>query len=254
MSKPRLAACLPALTLALALALSGCAGHVLPAIHSDAERLRIARELHDRGHYGEAIELLKAYTTSASGTAQVDEAIYLLADSYLRQKEWASAQSEFERLLRDYPESDSAATASFRLGEALYGQSRGPDFDQEYTLKALQQWQSYLRDNPGHWLNGEAQSRITQSRTRLAEKLLHNGNLYLKLRLFRPARVYFRKVIDDYPETAAAAQALLGLALCDAREGRRAEAIEQLRQVEARYAGQEIATRAARERKRLERG
>ena len=75
------------LILAVVLVLAGCAAHVLPVVHSDVERLRIAHAMHDRGHYSDAIELLKVYITNASGTAQVDEAIYLLADSYLRQKE-----------------------------------------------------------------------------------------------------------------------------------------------------------------------
>lgn len=234
-------------------ALAGCGAHTLPEIHSETERLATARRLHAEGDESDAIELLKVYASSASGAADVDEAIYLLGQCYLSTKEWALASNEFERVLHDYPESDSSASASFRLGEAYYGQSRKEDFDQEYTLKALDQWQSYERANPGHWLNRAADRRILQARTRLANKVLSSGILYLKLRLYGPSRFYFRQVIEDFGDTSARPRAELGLAMADAREKKRVPAVAALRDIESRYAGQPVAAEAARERKRLER-
>ena len=231
----------------------GCGGHVLPEIHSDADRFTTARRLYDQGDYGDAVTLLKPYIDSAAGTAQVDQAIYLLGTCYLKQKEWALAADQFERIGRDYPESDSSASAAFRLGEAYFGQSRNADFDQDFTHRALDQWESYLRDNPGHWLNIEAQRRVMDARTRLARKLLHTGDLYLKLRLLEPARVYYRRVVDEHGDTAERPYADMGLALLDAHQGKRAEAVAQLREIETQYARLPIASKAAQERRRLER-
>jgi outer membrane protein assembly factor BamD len=232
--------------------LAGCGAHALPEIHSEADRLATARRLHAEGDDADAIELLKTYTTGASGAADVDEAIYLLGQCYLGIKDWTLAANEFERMLRDYPESDSSASASFRLGEAYYGQSRKEDFDQEFTLKALDQWMTYLRANPGHWLNDEAQRRVLQARSRLANKLLATGNLYVKLRVFEPARFYFRRIIEEYPDTSARQRAELGMAMVDAKEKKRDSAIAAFREIESRYPGQPVAAEAARERKRLE--
>ena len=233
--------------------LAGCGAHVLPTFHSESERLRVARERHDAGDCAEAIPLLKTYVLNAVGTAQVDEGIYLLGDCYLRTKEWTLAAGEFERLLRDYPESDSSAAASFALGSALYGQAGKADFDQEYTVKALEQWRAYLRDHPGDWRNAEAERKVMAARTRLATKLLRTGNLYLKLKLWEPGRVYFQKIVDEYGDTSVDPEARFGLALSEAGRGRHREAIDQLKQIEERYTGQEIAARAAQNRKRLER-
>ena len=173
--------------------------------------------------------------------------------SYAGGKEYPSAQVEFERLVRDYPESDSSASAAFRLGEVLFAQTRARDFDQEYTHKALEQWQDYLASYPGHWLNATAQRRVDELRARLAAKLADAGRLYLKLKLPGPARVYFRRVLDEYPGTPQEGEARLGLALCDALQGRRAAAIEQLKEIEAAHPGGDLARRAASERTRLER-
>jgi outer membrane protein assembly factor BamD len=241
------------LLLFVALVVAGCGASVLPAIHSEAERLSVARRLHDQHQCPAAIELLKSYIAANGGAADVDEAIYLLGDCYLEQKDWVAAAAEFERLLRDYPESDSSGAARFQLGESQFRQSRPPDFDQEYTLKALEEWQRYVLDYPGHWRNAAAQRRILEARTRLADKLVRTGVLYLQLKLPESARVYFRKVTTEYPDTVMAPRAELGLAMCDVQQGKRTEAIEQLKSIEARFAGQPEAQRAARERKRLER-
>jgi outer membrane protein assembly factor BamD len=237
----------------LVLALAGCGGHVLPEIHSDADRLSTAKRLYAAGEYSDAIELLKTYTSSAGGAADVDAGIYLLGRCYLKTHDEALAAVEFERLLKDYPESDSAGSASFRLGEAYYGQARRPDFDQEYTLKALEQWQSYQSTYPDHWLQGGAKGKILEARSRLAKKLVATGNLYLKLHLSEPARVYFQRVLDEYGDTPLRPRALLGVALVDAREGKRDLAIAALREIEAESGRSPVAKDAARERRRLER-
>ena len=231
--------------------LAGCGAGTIPAIHSEAERLEVARRLVARGENTVAIDMLKTYVANNGGSAEVDEALYLLGGCYLRTKDWASASLEFERLLRDYPESDSGASAAFRLGEALFGEARPSDFDQEYTLKAVNQWQSYLRAYPGHWLNVEAERRLQMARRRLATKLLNTARLYLKLRLKEPARVYFERVDQQFGDLDVVGEAWLGLATIEAGEGKRDQAVARLAEIETRFPGRPVAARAARERARL---
>jgi len=242
-----------AVLVVLGLVLAGCAASVLPSVHSEQERLDLARRLAKKREWTNAIELLKTYIDRNAGSAAVDEAICLLGECYLGAKEYPNAAAEFERLQRDYPESDSSAAGAFRLGEALFGQSRPPDFDQEFTTKALEQWERYRRDYPGHWLQPEADKKIATCRARLAAKLVETGQLYLKLRQVEPARVYFRRVEQEFGDTAVVGDALIGLARCDALAGNKAEAVATLKQLESRFSGQPLGERAARERARVER-
>jgi outer membrane assembly lipoprotein YfiO len=241
-----------ALGLLAASALAGCAAGVLPAVHSERERLDIARRMAARRDYTDAIEMLKTFIANNAGSAEADHAIYLLGDCYLKQKDWALGAVEFERLTRDYPESDSAGSASFQLGVALYGQAREPDFDQDFTRRAETQWENYLHAFPGHWLNAEADHRVQLARIRLANKLANTGHLYVKLRQLEPARVYFHRVETEYADTPVLGDAWIGLALCDALEKKRDAAIARLKDVETRFAGRPVAARAARERERLQ--
>ena len=113
--------------LALVAVIAGCGGSVLPQVHDEGGRLELARKLYAKGDASLAIEVLAPFSTSGTGAANVDEAVYLLGLCHLKTKDFAAAQADFERVQRDYPESDSAASAEFRQGEALWGQSRGPD-------------------------------------------------------------------------------------------------------------------------------
>ena len=235
------------------MALAGCGASTLPEVHSEPERLAMAKRMMDRHKYNSAVELLKTYIADNPGSGDVDEAIDLLGESYLAIKSWVEAQNEFERLLRDYPESDSSASASFHLGEALFGEARPPDFDQEFSYKALDQWQRYLQSYPGHWLNPEAEKRIGVIRRRLAKKHLATADLYMKLHLTEPARVYYEKVLNEYGDTELRGEALMGLARCDERWGNRQEAVNRLRTIEEEFRGQPIAARAAQLRSRIDR-
>jgi outer membrane assembly lipoprotein YfiO len=232
---------------ALALA-AGCGGSVLPQVHDEGGRLELARRLYAKGDATLAIEVLAPFSTSGSGSANVDEAVYLLGLCHLKTRDFTGAQADFERLQRDYPESDSAPSAAFRKGEALWGQARGPDFDQDNTLKALDQWMAFRRDHPGHWLADEATRRIGEARARLATKLYRTGDLYVKLKDYESARRYFRDVLTEYSESPVSGDALIGWAVASARLGERDTALATLSNLEKENAGTPLAVRAARTR------
>ena len=233
--------------------LVGCGGSVLPQIHDEGGRLELARRLYAKGDASLAIEVLAPFSTSGSGSANVDEAIYLLGLCHLKTRDFSAAQADFERVQRDYPESDSAASASFRQGESLWGQARGPDFDQDYTLKALDQWMAFRRDHPGHWLADEATRRIAEARSRLATKLYRTGDLYVKLKEYASARSYFRDVLTEYSESPVYGDALIGWAVASARLGERDTALVTLGNLEQEFAGKPLGERAAKARASMSR-
>jgi len=246
----RLRSALAAVTLAALVA--GCGAAVVPQIMNDSARVPLARSLYDRGDYALAAEVLTAYAQSGAGNVDIDQAVYLLGLTYLRQKDWANAQVQFERLLRDYPESDSASSAAYQLGEALFGQSRRADFDQEFTLKALAQWEEFAKAWPESPYATAAATRIGECRTRLARKLWRSGDLYLKQSYYEPAKLYFRNVLDEYADTPVYGEALIGMALADARLGRKDTALAVLRGLEAEFAGKPLGEKAAKWRAKVE--
>jgi len=242
----------PLAVVCLTLTLAGCAAHTMPEVRTEADRLQMARTAMDKHQYIDAAELLKGYVQRNAGTAQVDGAICMLGECFLNTHDWVPAQEQFEKLLRDYPESDSAGSASFLLGDAFMGQSRPRDFDQQFTQRALDQWDEYVRRYPDHWRHEQAEQRVLDAPTTLARKLVDTADLYVKLRQYTPARIYYQRVIDDYHDTVPLIDAQVGLAILQARLGKFEEAIQTLRQIEETFPGRPVAARAAKERVKLE--
>jgi outer membrane protein assembly factor BamD len=236
----------------LAAALVGCGATTLPAVHSEAERMATARRMIERKNWVSAQELLKGYIKNNPGSADIDQAVYLLGLCYLNNHDYVQATTEFDRMTHDYPESDSTPSASYRLGEAYFAQARPPDFDQDFTHKAIDQWTGYLRDYPGHWLNPAAEQQLNKAKSRLATKLVETGELYLRLGYPTPARTYFQRVEQEYSETTLIPRVELGIARCDAKERLYPEAIARYKQIEERFPRTHEAYFAGRERKKLE--
>jgi len=231
--------------LAVALVVAGCGGAVLPQIQNESDRLPIARNLYDQGEYGTAVELLSNYVSTGNGKADIDQAVYLLGIAYLGQKEWASAQSQFERISRDFPESDSANAAAYRLGYAMSRQTHGPDFDQENTLKAMAQFHTLVASQPDDPWAALARTRIAELRSALAHKLWRDGDVYLKLKLYEPAKVYYGSVLREYPDTPEYGDALIGNAMADARLGKRDSAIVVLEGLAKQFQGRPLGLKAS---------
>src|SRR6185295_12631546 len=80
-------AALLAALLALLASFAGCGGSVLPQIHSPEDRLPTAKRLFEKGNAQDAIDLLKVYVATGGGSADIDDAIYLLGRCYLKIKD-----------------------------------------------------------------------------------------------------------------------------------------------------------------------
>ena len=103
---------------------------------TSADGWTCARRLYAKRDAALAIDVLAPFSTSSTGAADVDEAVYLLGLCHLQVKDWMAAQADFERLQRDYPRSDSARRPPHSISARRSGDSRAsPDFDQEFTLK-----------------------------------------------------------------------------------------------------------------------
>ena len=118
--------------------LAGCGGAVLPQVHDQGGRLELARRLYAKGDAALAVEALAPFSTSGSGSANVDEAVYLLGLCHLKMKEFSAAQADFERMMRDYPESYSAPSAA-------------------------SQWSGWSRRNDIHWSSARSVNSWSKS-------------------------------------------------------------------------------------------
>jgi outer membrane protein assembly factor BamD len=179
------------LVLALLVAAGCSAVHRPLAPATPADQLRIARLRYDNRDYLEAISLLQQFIQFNAQSPDLDEAHFLLGMSYVQRKEWPLSTGEFIIVTSDFPDSPRLPDAHYWLGVSYWRQARPAPYDQEFTRRALSQWQRFLNLYPDHPRAAEARQAYQDGRSRLAEKSVKNGRLYVTLKLWGPALVYF---------------------------------------------------------------
>jgi outer membrane protein assembly factor BamD len=208
---------------------SGCGGSLKEQRREGVASFEAAKASYDRGNYLDAIPDFKAYIEQYPGTDRTDDALYYLGESYIRERDYALASAQFDRLLRDFPSSPLQADALFELARCDDLQSHPAPLDQTDTERALTRYNQFVDQYSGHPRVGEARVRIQALRDRLAEKLLRIARLYVKLRQEKAATISFRRLLDRYPDSKWAPEAALLLAGSLERQGRKQEAVETLK-------------------------
>ena len=115
------------------------------------------------------------------GTADAEESLYLLAQSYYGQKDYQTASQYFNTYYTTYPKGEYAELARFYSGYGLYLDSPDPRLDQKQTYEAINQLQLYLEYYPQSERAKEAQNILFELQEKLAYKELLAVRLYFNL-------------------------------------------------------------------------
>lgn len=92
-----------------------------PSAAADARRVyQAARSDYDRGKFDLAAQGFRAYLTQAPHGDVADSAQYYLAGSLESAKDFRNAIAEYDRLVRDFPQSSYVPKAMYRAGLASY--------------------------------------------------------------------------------------------------------------------------------------
>lgn len=185
--------------------------------------MSLARAAVERKDYRKAEELLKGYLDLNPVSREAGEAHYLLGIVHYRRGEWPLAATEFAILINQFPDDPRVPDGRFHLALSFWRQSRPAPYDQEYTKRALSEFERFLALYPDHPRAADAQKWLDEARGRLAKKAFDNGRLYFKLGYYEPARLYLAEVREKYADTEWFPHSLLLESKCFAREGKWAE-------------------------------
>jgi len=181
------------------------------------------KKYHDED-YLDARNELKVIILSSRMSSIIDSARYYYADCFYHTKEYILAIGEFERLIKFYPRSPLVDDAQYKVAMSYYKLSPKYSLDQEYTEKAIQEFQRFLEEYPGSNRRQEAEKYFLECRTKLCRKDYETGKLYRKMGEFEAAIISYQKVIDEFYDTKYAPMALYWKAECLRKIGKLNEA------------------------------
>ena len=196
------------LNVMLMMLLAGCGKSVNKRNLGPDEYFEYAKDKFDRGKYLDASTEFSVVVLRFSGNPVVDDAQYYLAESHFKQKEYLIAVSEYQKVISDYPQSAYAPIAQFKIGYSYYKMSFRPALDQDYTKKAIRQFQNYIDENPQHELVQNAKDLQLEMREKLAEKKIIGADTYRKMGIHDSAVIYYDIIINEYYDTSWVPQAM----------------------------------------------
>ncbi|MEA2077053.1 MAG: outer membrane protein assembly factor BamD [Candidatus Marinimicrobia bacterium] len=225
--------------LVISLLISGCSGtKEAKTDEPQRERTYIERyedavEAFEAKKYYKSLEDFSFVVFNAPGSDIADDAQFYLASSHFEMKEYLVAIDEYQQLLRRWPKSDLYEETRFKIAECYYKQSPGYQRDQQYILKAIRSYQDFIDEYPYSEQRPDAEKRIKELRTGLANKVFEAGELYMILREWNAAIITFQEILDNYYDTNLVNDTYLEIAACHAKLEQREKLILMLDRVEA---------------------
>lgn len=193
-----------------ALALFGCGSADVTTVMTVEDRFAHAKQLFDDRDYLEAANEFTVITLQYQGSAVAPDAQFFLGECRYVRGEYLLAAFEYSVVKRNYPASPRVADASYKTAMCYYNLSPKSSLDQQFTKKAIDEFQSFVEYYPANPNAPDAEAKIRELTDRLARKQYDTAVLYTKMEYYRSAMVYFDDVIEKYHDTEYAPLAFIG--------------------------------------------
>jgi outer membrane protein assembly factor BamD len=187
----------------------GCGSEEATKQLSAEERYKLGMKAFRNEDYLAAIEEFKVVSLQYLGSKVADSAQFYMAECRYLREEYILAAFEYDVLLSTMPSSVFISRARFRRATCFYELSPNSILDQNYSRKAIDEYQAFLEYHPTDTLVSLAEQRINELNTKLAQKDFENGMTYMHMEYYKAATYYFDVVLDKYHDTQYAEPALL---------------------------------------------
>jgi len=210
-----------------------------------------AENFYNRKLYKGAIDNYQHLIDQYPFSAYADDAELKIGLAYYQMQNYPEAINALTDFIRMHPTNKNLPMASYYLGMSYYDQIPAPWQDQTVTEKALEQFRVIEREYPESPFAGLAHDRIEVCREMLARNQLMIGTYYEKRANYRAAESRLAELMQKYPETPVAPEALYDLGVTLEKEGKKYSAAQAFAAVDTHFTDTKYAAKARVELKKL---
>lgn len=221
----------------LSIIIYSCSGRIDTTEMTPEQRLAYAINLYNNEDYEESVKEFEALVIQYPGSSIVDDAQYYLAISRYQRKEYILAAYQFSRLIKSMPSSEFLADAQFMLADCYYQLSPNFSLDQQYTKKAVEEFQVFIDVFPLNPKVSEAEAKIKELNDKLAKKEFDTARIYEKLEYYNASLKYYDNVMEVYHDTQYAPLALYNKINVLLSRNRETEALAEASKFLEKYPG-----------------
>jgi outer membrane protein assembly factor BamD len=194
--------------------------------------------------YKAAIENYQQVIDKYPFSPYAEDAEMKIGLAYYQQKDYAEAIGALDDFERMHPTSKNLELVSYYIGLSYYDQIGREDQDQGKTTAALKRFQELEQRFPEGDFAELAHDKVLVCREMLARNQMIVGSYYYKRANFRAAESRFAELLQKYPETPVAPDALYELGVSLEKEGKRYSAAQAFAAVKKHFPDSNYAKRA----------
>ncbi len=196
--------------LALVLLAAGCSSGDRIASETPEAAFEKGLSFYERGKYDRAIEYFQHVFDFGRTNPRAADAQYYLAQAYFKDEQYLLAANEFTRFVELYRGDERAEEGEYGRAMSYVRLSPPYQLDQTDTQTALTYLRLYLSTYPEGEHAAELAAYTGELRAKLARKQFEVGELYERRELYEAAALSYEGVIEKYPDSEYADDALLG--------------------------------------------
>jgi outer membrane protein assembly factor BamD len=194
--------------------------------------------------YKAAIENYQMVIDKYPFSPYAEDAEMKIGLAYYQQKDYAEAIGALDDFERMHPTSKNLELVTYYIGLSYYDQIGREDQDQGKTVAALKRFQELEQRFPEGDFAELAHDKVLVCREMLARNQMIVGNYYYKRANFRAAESRFAELLQKYPETPVAPDALFELGISLEKEGKRYSAAQAFAAVKKHFPDSNYAKKA----------
>jgi outer membrane protein assembly factor BamD len=164
-----------------------------------AQKDSAAFYFYERGDYEKAAFLLEDLQAAYRGTDRARTILYHYASAKYHSHLYVVAAYYFEQYTQMFPADEKAEECTYMVAHCYYLESAPHYLDQEFTKKAISQFDLYLNAFPFGSKTDEAEKSMEELEERLAHKAFEAARLYYNLENYKAANTSFEAMIQEYP-------------------------------------------------------
>ena len=222
---------------------------------NDPERIyKRALKYYDTEDYDKAQALLELSIPNYRGKEEAEDLYYKYANTYYELGEYILAAHYFSSFAKTFYNSDQKEDAEFMSAYSNYRLSPNSRLDQTYTIKAIEEFQTFVNTHPKSPRVADCNNLIDEMRAKLEQKAFDQGRLYYNIGQYQSAVKSFSKLLSEFPETTRSEEVrflmlkssyeLAQKSIYEKKEERYEETISQYNKFNKKHAASKYAAQA----------
>lgn len=161
-----------------------------------------ALRYYDAKDYDKAQALLELSIPNYRGKEEAEDLYFKYANTYYELGEYILAAHYFRSFAKTFYNSDMKQEAEFMSAYSNYQLSPNSKLDQTYTIKAIEEFQTFVNTYPRSPKVQDCNDLIDEMRVKLEQKAFDQGKLYYNIGQYQSAVKSFAKLLSEFPETS----------------------------------------------------